>query len=50
MALVPDMPWHRNRIYDKTFEDSLQEINAHVEKLIQKGAKKVFVAGHSLAR
>jgi pimeloyl-ACP methyl ester carboxylesterase len=47
-VLVPDMPWHRNRIYDKTFEDSLQEINAHVETLKKQGAKKVFVAGHSL--
>jgi esterase/lipase len=44
----PDMAWHRNRIYDKTFEDSLQEINVHVNELKQKGAKKVFVAGHSL--
>jgi len=47
-VLVPDMPWHRNRIYDKTFEDSFGEINAHLGKLRQKGATKAFVAGHSL--
>jgi len=47
-VLTPAMPWHRGRIYDKTFEDSLEEIHWHVEKLKTMGARKVFVAGHSL--
>lgn len=47
-VLTPDMPWHKKRIYDKTFEDSMKEINQYVEKLRAQGVKKVFVAGHSL--
>lgn len=45
---VPDMPWHRNRIYDKSFDDSLAEISGYVSRLKANGAKKVIVAGHSL--
>lgn len=45
---VPDMPWHRNRIYDKSFDDSLAEISGYVGRLKANGAQKVFVAGHSL--
>ena len=47
-VLTPRMLWHKDRIYGKTFEDSLEEIHRHVEKLKTKGAIKVFVAGHSL--
>jgi pimeloyl-ACP methyl ester carboxylesterase len=47
-VLVPNMPWHRDRIYDRTFEQSMGEIQAHVLKLRNSGAEKVYVAGHSL--
>ena len=47
-VVTPNMPWHRNRIYDRTFEQSMSEINGYVEKLKTSGAKKVYVAGHSL--
>ncbi len=46
--ITPDLSWHRDRIYDKTFQESLLEIQGYVEKLKAKGVKKVFVAGHSL--
>lgn len=46
--ITPDLPWHKYRIYDKTFQESLLEIQGYVEKLKAKGVKKVFVAGHSL--
>jgi esterase/lipase len=42
------MPWSKNRIYDKTFDDSLAEIRSHVQKLKKEGATKIIVAGHSL--
>lgn len=45
---VPDMAWHRNRIYDKTFDEAMAEINGHVAKMKSSGVQSVFVAGHSL--
>ncbi|MCB1790531.1 MAG: alpha/beta fold hydrolase [Gammaproteobacteria bacterium] len=47
-VLTPDMPWHRDRIYDRTFDDAMSEIHGHVATLKQRGVSKVFVAGHSL--
>lgn len=47
-VVTPLMPWTRNRIYDKTFEDSLLEIQGHVRKLRAQGATRVYLAGHSL--
>jgi pimeloyl-ACP methyl ester carboxylesterase len=43
-----NLPWHRDRIYDKTFEESMLEIDRAVAKLRKKGARHIFVAGHSL--
>ena len=47
-VVTPSMPWHRDRIYDRTFEQSMSEINGYVDKLKASGSKSVFVAGHSL--
>ena len=47
-VVTPDMPWHKDRIYAKSFDDSMLEIKGHVDKLKSKGATKIFVAGHSL--
>lgn len=47
-VVTPDMPWHQNRIYDKTFEDAMVEIHQHVSALKAEGAERLFVAGHSL--
>lgn len=47
-VVTPNMPWHRNRIYDKTFEEAMGEINNHVTRMKASGAESVFVAGHSL--
>ena len=47
-VIAPKMPWHKSRIYDKSFDDAMAEINSHVKDLKQKGAAKVFVAGHSM--
>lgn len=47
-VVTPLMPWTRDRIYDKTFEDSLLEIQGYVKKLRAQGATRVYLAGHSL--
>ena len=49
-ALVeaPEMPWSARRIYDATFDQAMDEIDASVEKLKKAGAKKIAVVGHSL--
>lgn len=38
LVLAPDMPWSRERGYDKTFEESMTEIDEKVEELRKKGA------------
>jgi len=45
---TPELPWSRDRRYDKSYEDSMEEINAAVEKLKSSGVKKIIVAGQSM--
>ncbi len=49
-ALVeaPELPWSARRIYDATYDQAMNEIDASVEKLKKAGAKKIAVIGHSL--
>jgi pimeloyl-ACP methyl ester carboxylesterase len=47
LVASPTMTWARTRIYDATFEQTMQEIDKEVEGLRQKGAKHIVVAGHS---
>ena len=48
VVTVPEMPYSKDRKYDKTYEDAMKEINAAVDGLRKQGVQKVFVAGHSL--
>ena len=48
IVLAPDMPWHELRIWDKSFDESMVEIDEYVAELKSKGAKKIVVGGHSL--
>jgi pimeloyl-ACP methyl ester carboxylesterase len=48
LVSTPVMPWSRGRIYDRTFEEALNEIDREVDVLRSKGAKKVVIAGQSL--
>lgn len=48
IVLAPDMPWSGDRGLDKTYEDSMLEIDELVEKLKTQGATKVVVGGHSM--
>ena len=45
---TPKMPWSRDRIYDRTVEGSLIEIDAAVSGLRARGARRIIIAGHSL--
>jgi pimeloyl-ACP methyl ester carboxylesterase len=45
---TPSMPWSRHRIYDKGYEESMDEIDTYVAQLKAAGARRIFVAGHSL--
>jgi len=47
-VIAPDMPWHRERIYEKSLDDSMTEIDEAVEWLKDGGATKIVVGGHSL--
>lgn len=48
MVITPSMPWHRERVLDKTYEDSMLEIDQAVKALKNKGATKIVVGGHSM--
>mgnify|MGYP003385465275 CR=1 FL=1 len=42
-----EMPWSRKRAYDKDVAAAEQEVGTALNELRGKGAKKLFVAGHS---
>src|SRR5512137_1159663 len=46
-VITPVMPWGRQRMYDADYPTALSEIEASVEILRKKGAKRIIVAGHS---
>jgi len=45
---TPIMPWSRNRIYEKTVDDAMGEIDRECAMLRKQGARKIVVAGQSL--
>jgi len=45
---TPEMPWSGGRIYDRTYEEAIEQIDSAVHELGERGAKKIFIAGHSL--
>lgn len=45
---TPEMPWSESRHYDKDYEEAMNEIDAAVEKLKERGAKRIVVGGHSM--
>jgi alpha-beta hydrolase superfamily lysophospholipase len=48
LVATPEMPWSGTRLYDKGIDGAMIEIDAAVKTLHDKGAKKIFMAGHSL--
>ena len=47
-VVAPEMPWSRERVFDKTYDDSMDEIDSTGRRLMAEGAKLIVVAGHSL--
>ena len=43
----PEMPWSGARLYDRTFDQAMDEIDAAVARLRTGGAQKIVIAGHS---
>ncbi len=48
IALTPDMPWSKTRLYAKDYEETMAEIDKAVATLKAKGATKIVVGGHSI--
>jgi pimeloyl-ACP methyl ester carboxylesterase len=48
LVLAPDMPWSRERGFDKTYGESITEIDGKLDELRKKGATKIVVGGHSI--
>jgi len=48
IVIAPDMPWSRSRGFDKSYEDSMAEIDEAVKDLKSDGATKIVVGGHSI--
>ena len=44
----PEMPWSGRRLYDRSYDAAMDEIDAAVARLHAAGAAKVVLAGHSL--
>jgi len=48
VVTTPLMPWSRDRIYDKSYQEAMEEITTYIADLKSNGATKIFLAGHSL--
>jgi pimeloyl-ACP methyl ester carboxylesterase len=48
LVFAPDMPWSRERKYDKSFDESMLEIDDYIAELKKRGATKIVVGGHSM--
>ena len=45
MIVTPEMPWHRDRYLEKSYEDSMQEIDRAVEHELRAVALLIFGMG-----
>ncbi|MDA1024116.1 MAG: hypothetical protein O2817_12360 [Proteobacteria bacterium] len=48
LVITPLMPWSAARIYDKSYEEAMSEIDGYVAALRADGAQRIIIAGHSL--
>jgi len=48
LVTAPEMPWSRDRGFDKTFKAAMAEVDESVKELKEKGATKIVVGGHSI--
>lgn len=47
-AVSPELPWSQRRIYDRTYEQALEEVDAAVEELKKRGTRRIVIAGQSM--
>jgi pimeloyl-ACP methyl ester carboxylesterase len=45
---APEMPWSRDHVYDRSYEEAMDEIGRAAATLEAEGATRIVVAGHSL--
>jgi len=45
---MPEMPWSTRREYDRTYEESMDEIATAATGLERRGARRIVLAGHSM--
>lgn len=48
IVVAPDMPWSRSRGFDRTYAESMAEIDEAVQTLKDRGATRIVVGGHSI--
>ncbi len=48
LVSTPDMPWSKRRGLDKSYEDSMAEIDQAIAELQKQGASRIVVAGQSM--
>lgn len=45
---TPEMPWSKNREYNASYEQAMDEVSASVKRLRGRGATRIVVGGHSM--
>lgn len=45
---TPEMPWSRRRFLDASLFDAMKEVDLAVSRLMDRGAQRLVVAGHSM--
>lgn len=48
IVIKPEMPWSFSRYIDDDWNKAMWEIDGHIQKLKEKGSKKIALVGHSL--
>ncbi len=48
LVSTPDMPWSKRRGLDRSYEDSMAEIDQAIAQLKEQGARRIVVAGQSM--
>lgn len=48
LAFSPELPWSRRRNHDRTYDQALEEVDAAVEEMKRRGAKRIVIVGYSM--
>jgi len=47
-ASSPELPWSRRRNHDRTYDQALEEVEAAVEEIKRRGARRIVIVGYSM--